>query len=98
MKKLIVVLGIAFAIICMVSLTMISGMEKPEETAISVEHSYGEIMYAYAHQQYDNVDKVIIDGIEIEDGREYMNYVIYENGAPRWAGKVLVSYAEEMVF
>lgn len=97
MKKIVVSMGIAFAIICAVGIAMISGYMGNE--AIEAERSYNEIAYAYAccHED-DSIDEVKVTGVEIVDGEEYIDYIAYENGETRSVGYIHVGYAESVAF
>lgn len=94
MKKMVTVMGLAFVIICGI---MLVGCGANTEEVMEDEMSYGEIAYAYACLDNDNVDKVTVDNVYVEDGNEYISYVVYENGSLSELSSVKVSYAQQQI-
>lgn len=98
MKKMFILMGIAFVIICGVIMTILGCMyiNKSNDEA----HSYQEIAEAYVTQEGITYDDCVVVKVytneEYDD--EYMVIGVYEDGEfTNWID-VDVSYAENMAF
>lgn len=103
MKKMVISMGIAFAIIwfiCVVIEAAFSTAKMNNEQTEATAHSYQEIAEAYVAQGGYDFDECVIESVyqhpEYHD--VYMHIVVYEDGDRIRTIDVDASYAESVAF
>lgn len=100
MKKMVISMGIGFAIICVVIMAGLSFMKINDNKTEQEPHSYQEIAEAYLAWDGITYDNCVVNKVYTHDqyNDKYMTIAAYEDGHCTALMDVDVSYAENMAF